>query len=166
MSLHEQWSKIAFEETDQDKVNKFWQEYCEIEKGIYESILGTKETNLVGTLKDLATKYEVTPVYFMGFIDGVNDSLVEAQDLEALTEDSQLNLQIDLEKLYFNMLAVKADWLYTLPQWDEIFTEEKRKEIKKEYNATKTVVKGDKIGRNDPCECGSGKKYKKCCGKE
>lgn len=27
------------------------------------------------------------------------------------------------------------------------------------------VVKKDKIGRNDPCPCGSGKKYKKCCGK-
>jgi preprotein translocase subunit SecA len=28
----------------------------------------------------------------------------------------------------------------------------------------KTVVKGKKVGRNDPCPCGSGKKYKKCCG--
>lgn len=28
-----------------------------------------------------------------------------------------------------------------------------------------TIVKEDKIGRNDPCVCGSGKKYKKCCGK-
>ncbi|MGQ9733412.1 MAG: SEC-C metal-binding domain-containing protein, partial [Candidatus Zipacnadales bacterium] len=26
------------------------------------------------------------------------------------------------------------------------------------------VVKGRKVGRNDPCPCGSGKKYKKCCG--
>jgi preprotein translocase subunit SecA len=26
------------------------------------------------------------------------------------------------------------------------------------------VVKGKKVGRNDPCPCGSGKKYKKCCG--
>lgn len=25
-------------------------------------------------------------------------------------------------------------------------------------------VKVDKVGRNDPCTCGSGKKYKKCCG--
>jgi preprotein translocase subunit SecA len=24
---------------------------------------------------------------------------------------------------------------------------------------------GNKVGRNDPCPCGSGKKYKKCCGK-
>lgn len=30
----------------------------------------------------------------------------------------------------------------------------------------KTVVnKGPKVGRNDPCPCGSGKKYKKCCGR-
>lgn len=34
-----------------------------------------------------------------------------------------------------------------------------------EENA-KTPVRSDKIGRNDPCPCGSGKKYKKCCGKE
>ena len=26
------------------------------------------------------------------------------------------------------------------------------------------IVKGDQPGRNDPCPCGSGKKYKKCCG--
>jgi len=25
-------------------------------------------------------------------------------------------------------------------------------------------VMTDKIGRNDPCPCGSGKKFKKCCG--
>jgi preprotein translocase subunit SecA len=28
----------------------------------------------------------------------------------------------------------------------------------------KQIIKGDKVGRNDPCPCGSGKKYKKCCG--
>ena len=28
------------------------------------------------------------------------------------------------------------------------------------------VKKGEKVGRNDPCPCGSGKKYKKCCGRE
>lgn len=31
---------------------------------------------------------------------------------------------------------------------------------------SRTIVKGKKIGRNDPCPCGSGKKYKKCCGKD
>jgi SEC-C motif-containing protein len=28
-----------------------------------------------------------------------------------------------------------------------------------------SIRKGPKIGRNDPCTCGSGKKYKKCCGR-
>ncbi len=31
--------------------------------------------------------------------------------------------------------------------------------------ANKTIRKGKKVGRNDPCPCGSGKKYKKCCGR-
>ena len=42
---------------------------------------------------------------------------------------------------------------------------QKRKEIEKSYKKTKTVVKEKTVGRNEPCPCGSGKKYKKCCGK-
>ena len=48
-----------------------------------------------------------------------------------------------------------------------------RKQVAHETSATggeeeinKPVVKGKKIGRNDPCPCGSGKKYKNCCGKK
>jgi preprotein translocase subunit SecA len=33
-----------------------------------------------------------------------------------------------------------------------------------QQEAVQQVVRGDKVGRNDPCPCGSGKKYKKCCG--
>ena len=32
-------------------------------------------------------------------------------------------------------------------------------------NTPKTVIAERKVGRNEPCPCGSGKKYKKCCGK-
>jgi len=32
-----------------------------------------------------------------------------------------------------------------------------------EPQASKPIIKGPKVGRNDPCPCGSGKKYKKCC---
>lgn len=32
-------------------------------------------------------------------------------------------------------------------------------------NTPKTKVAEKKVGRNEPCSCGSGKKYKKCCGK-
>ncbi len=34
-----------------------------------------------------------------------------------------------------------------------------------ESEGATTVRKGKKVGRNDPCPCGSGKKYKKCCGR-
>lgn len=43
------------------------------------------------------------------------------------------------------------------------FSVEKRKEIRKAWKDSKTIVKENKVGRNDPCPCGSGKKYKKCC---
>ena len=99
----------------------------------------------------------------MGFLDGINSSLITELDLESLTEASEIDAEIDFEKLFWNMMDCKAEWLYTLEAWDDILTEDKRKEIKKDYNKSKTVVKEDKIGRNDPCPCGSGKKYKKCC---
>ena len=34
-----------------------------------------------------------------------------------------------------------------------------------EIEKAQPVRTGPKVGRNDPCPCGSGKKYKQCCGK-
>ena len=34
-----------------------------------------------------------------------------------------------------------------------------------EQKKSGTIIKGAKVGRNDPCPCGSGKKYKFCCGR-
>ena len=45
------------------------------------------------------------------------------------------------------------------------YTEEELKRLYKEQQESTTIRKEKKIGRNDPCPCGSGKKYKKCCGK-
>ena len=64
------------------------------------------------------------------------------------------------------MVDAKATWLYSLPQWDGILTEEKRKELYHACKISGTVKReGRKVYPNDPCPCGSGKKYKKCCGK-
>ncbi|KAB3540995.1 SEC-C domain-containing protein [Alkaliphilus pronyensis] len=165
MSIYEKWKEIAFEERDEASANKFWKDYCEIEKGIYEAILHNKEEIIQGSIKELADKYKVEPTYFMGFLDGINESIYETIQLEELTEISTIDLRIDFEKLYYNMHEAKAHWLYNLQEWDNILTEDRRKEIKKEYNLSKTVVREIKIGRNEPCICGSEKKYKKCCGK-
>jgi preprotein translocase subunit SecA len=55
---------------------------------------------------------------------------------------------------------------------EEAFQRKKRRELEQarmagagEQQAVQQVVRGSaKVGRNDPCPCGSGKKYKKCCG--
>lgn len=44
--------------------------------------------------------------------------------------------------------------------------EEKKQDANEEEQpVNKPIVKGKKVGRNDPCPCGSGKKYKNCCGR-
>ena len=52
-----------------------------------------------------------------------------------------------------------------LEEWNDIFDEETRKALYKEQKSSTTIVKDKKVYPNDPCPCGSGKKYKKCCGK-
>ncbi len=42
------------------------------------------------------------------------------------------------------------------------FTDKKKKK-KKVFKRVLPVTRRMKVGRNDPCSCGSGKKYKKCC---
>ena len=102
-----------------------------------------------------------------GFLDGINESLKGYENpIETMDEDTKVKIEIDPEKLYYNMVEAKATWLYELPQWDKIFDKEKKHELYLEQKKSGTIVKGPKIGRNDPCPCGSGKKYKQCCGKK
>lgn len=168
MSLLEQWQKIAYNQNQsQGDLQKFWQSYFLLEKGIYEKLLETPDTEVKGTVKELAEKYEIEVMPMVGFLDGINDSLVKANDLDNLEEDTVVSLKFDKELLFKNMVDAKADWLYELPQWEKIFDEEKRKELFKEARNLHTVVRAEKkVGRNDPCPCGSGKKYKFCCGKK
>lgn len=165
MSLYKQWTDMVVEYVKLKGEAAFWDEYMQIETAIYKEILSKHTEKLTYTIKDLAIKQGTTEEFIMGFIDGINDSLKKPFDLESLKADEEITLEIDLEKLYFNMLDAKAEYLYTLPQWDGIFSPEKRKEIQKKYRDSVIVRNENKIGRNDPCTCGSGKKYKKCCGK-
>lgn len=166
MNLYKKWTNMVVEYVKTKGERAFWEEYSTAEEKIYRDILANDVKGKYSfNVKELAEKVNTTPEFVMGFIDGINDSLVTALDLEKIEEDSNVDLDIDLELLYANMLEADADYLYTLPQWDAIYSQEKREEIKKEFKKSKTVVNENKIGRNDPCPCGSGKKYKKCCGK-
>lgn len=167
MSLFEQWQKIAYNQNQsQAELQKFWQRYFILEKGIYEKLLDEPDTEVKGTVKDLANKFGIEVLPMIGFLDGINESLVKANDLDSLEEDSEVSLKFDKALLYKNMVDAKADWLYELPQWKNIFDDDTRKRLFKEARSLHTIIRTEKkIGRNDPCPCGSGKKYKFCCGK-
>ena len=166
-TLLETWRSLAYGDgLDDKKKEELWTNYFTIEKGIYEKILSNPTEVVEGTVKELAEKYGTEVLIMTGFLDGINESLKGYENpIDTMEEDTVVKIEIDPEKLYYNMVAAKADWLYGLEQWDALLTPERRKELYKEQRSSTTVVKPPKIGRNDPCPCGSGKKYKKCCGR-
>lgn len=166
MALLQEWHKIAYnEKANKQDLNRFWQRYFMIEKGVYEKLLSNPEEKVEGTVKELAEKYGLSIMDMTGFLDGINDSLIEQNPIATMEEDTKVNLIYDKEKLYKNMVDAKADWLYELPMWNDIFDAEKKKALYLEQKKSGTVIVGKKIGRNEPCPCGSGKKYKFCCGR-
>ncbi|MCR5216118.1 MAG: SEC-C domain-containing protein [Lachnospiraceae bacterium] len=165
MSLLENWRNKAYsDKMDQAEANRLWQNYFILEKGVYEKLLSNPDEVVKGTVAELAKKYDVDLEIMVGILDGIDESLVNPNPIETMDENTEVNLGFDKEKLYYNMVAAKANWLYELPQWNDLIPEARRKELYLQQKKSGTIVKDKKIGRNDPCPCGSGKKYKKCCG--
>ncbi len=166
MALLEKWRSVAYSENaDKNQLQQLWTKYFEEEKEIYAQLLKNPDEAVEGTVKELAEKYGVSIMTMTGFLDGINDSLKEANPIEEMEEDTKVNLGFDKERLYKNMVAAEADWLYGLEEWNDIFDADTQKALYKEQKSSTTIVKGAKVYPNDPCPCGSGKKYKKCCGK-
>ncbi len=167
MALLEKWKETAYNQSlGQKELQKFWDAYFLEEKAIYAQLLKNPEEVVKGTVQELADKYQVSIMTMTGFLDGINDSLVNANPIDEMDEGTVVNLGFDKKSLYKNMVAAGADWLYNLEEWEAIFDEDTRKSLYREQKASNTVVKETKVYPNDPCPCGSGKKYKKCCGRK
>ena len=165
MSLLQEWREFAYAHDMQSRSGQlFWANYFNMEMEVYKTLLANPDKVWEGTVASLAKEFNMELRYFVGFLDGINDSLITPNPIEEMDENTKVSLAYDKEKLYYNMVEAKADWLYGLEEWDSLLSEERRKELYKQQKASGTIVKGKKIGRNDPCPCGSGKKYKKCCG--
>ena len=166
MSVLNDWREFAYSHDDKTQEGQnFWVEYFRQEKEVYKDILSHPDEPVSGTVAELADKYHMDLSWFVGYLDGINDSLKTPNPIDDMDENTVVSLDFDKETLYKNMVACKAEWLYELPQWDDLLSPERRKELYLEQKKSNTVVKPPKIGRNDPCPCGSGKKYKKCCGR-
>ena len=149
MNLMEQWRSVAYNEaTGKEKLQQLWAAYFQEEKEIYAQLLKNPDEVVKGTVKELADKYQVSLMTMTGFLDGINDSLVEKNPLDDLEEDTEVNLGFDKALLYKNMVAAEADWLYNLEEWNAIFDEETRKELYKEQKSSTTIVKALKLLTN------------------
>ena len=160
-------SEIQTESIIQTNIEDVHQDVLDAsDESLLNKVTQIREEYLRGeSVTKLAEKYNVELLIMVGFLDGINESLKQENPIDTMTEDTVVNLGYDKELLYKNMVEAKAEWLYTLEAWDSLIDEERRKVLYKEQKSSTTVVKGPKVGRNDPCPCGSGKKYKKCCGK-
>lgn len=165
MNLYDKWTNMVTEFVKTKGEVAFWNQYKNVELKIYKDILSNKNFKFKSSISDLAKKYEINEDFIVGFVDGINESLEKEINIEEITVDQEIELDINVEKLYFNMLDAKADYLYNLSEWKDILSNEKIKEITTNWRNSKIVVNHVKIGRNELCTCGSGKKYKKCCGK-
>ena len=126
MALLEQWRKVAYnEQMDKQKLQQMWSVYFGHERDIYAELLKNPDEVVTGTVKELAEKYNVDIMTMTGFLDGINDSLKEANPIEEMEEDTVVNLGFDKALLYKNMVAAEADWLYNLEAWNDIFDEDR-----------------------------------------
>ena len=164
MGIYANWINAAYDEQG-GLVGRTWDAYLPLEQKIYEGMLERKDPVLKGTVAELSKAYDMTSEQTLGFLDGISGAMPEMPEFDDFTEETMVDTVIDFEKLYKKMVEYKADHLAALPQWDNIFTTEERKRMYKEQKASGTVIVGEKTGRNEPCPCASGQKYKKCCGR-
>ena len=165
MGLYETWNNTVESIMQSGRGQEFWDGYFAAEADNYKKILSDTSVVYSGRLSELAEQFDMDPVTFTGFLDGINTSLNTSLNLDELAEDTEITLDINYEKLFYNMHLAKANWLYNMPEWDGVLSKEKRDEIFAQYKHD-VIAHSDKIGRNDPCPCGSGKKYKNCCMKK
>ena len=156
MALFKDWQDFADKKSAEPGAEQYWTQYFLRERDFYEKLL-KGEAPKSGTVQALADHFGVDIIEMTGYLDGINESLKAENDLENMTAETEVSLDYEPEKLYYNMVGAKAEWLYKLPQWDSILTEEKRKELYKAQKASTTIVKGPKVGRNDPCPAAAAK---------
>ena len=96
----------------------------------------------------------------------IADALCQQLSIEAIPKVHKLiqegydSTMLDLEEaLYSNIVINDVDHPDRIKMKQSL--EEKERAMK--TNQLLMPVKSNKIGKNDPCPCGSGKKYKKCC---
>ncbi|MCL2407706.1 MAG: SEC-C metal-binding domain-containing protein [Defluviitaleaceae bacterium] len=163
MTLYENWVHDAY--THEGQTNKtYWNKYMPLEKSVYSDLLKEKTGKINMPLIEFAAKYNLKLEQAVGFLDGISGAFGTEIKVEDIEESYIIDVTFDFEILFKKMVEYKAKHLYSLPEWNGFFTEQEQQNMINEQRRSGIFVAEEKPGRNDPCNCGSGKKYKKCCG--
>ncbi len=110
-----------------------------------------------GYSRDVSEGYEEVRNYII-YGDGIRElgSILSRHNL-IFSDEKQLQEFLNLIMLAKNNTRIWENNGYTPSELHEILSERDKNIIKF------PIIKKQKVGRNDPCPCGSGKKYKKCC---
>lgn len=124
------------------------------------------------TMRDIekAIMLRIIDEKWMDHIDAM-DQLRGGISLRAYAQrDPLIEYKFEAFEAFQDMIfAIKEDVVRYILRMRVVAKPEERKMVANhgggEDGVKKPVKVGEKVGRNDPCPCGSGKKYKKCCGK-
>ena len=114
MKPYEEWQKLVETERQPAEHEAFWNAYFAKETEAYRAILSEKTGKLSGTQAELAARYDMSNIEFAGFLDGINTSLTAEADLENLTDETSLALQIDFEKLFLDKQVIFGNFQFLL----------------------------------------------------
>ena len=150
---------------------------AEVIEFIYDNVINDYNEKLKDIPEEITSEFEkaislrVIDSHWMDHISTMSH-LREGVGLRGYANENPLDSYTsEGYQLFDNMLAKINSEISIYLLKSEIRQNTERKEVAKKIitndgkETVKTSKKSDKVGRNDPCPCGSGRKYKQCCGK-
>lgn len=173
IKAHENDSNAIIEELEKQAVNKYQvkeeeitsEKMRELERVVMLKVVDEKWMNHIDDMDELKNGIGLRAY---GQQDPVVKYRMEGMDM---FDEMIANMKVDVVKILMNIRRQNGEVKrqeaakITGAALEAIESVDGGKKINTpEYSQT-VVNEGPKVGRNDPCPCGSGKKYKNCCGK-
>ena len=173
IKAHENDSNAIIEELEKQAVNKYQvkeeeitsEKMRELERVVMLKVVDEKWMNHIDDMDELKNGIGLRAY---GQQDPVVKYRMEGMDM---FDEMIANMKVDVVKILMNIRRQNGEVKrqeaakITGAALEAIESVDGGKKINTPEHSQTVVNEGPKVGRNDPCPCGSGKKYKNCCGK-
>ncbi len=173
IKAHENDSNAIIEELEKQAVNKYQvkeeeitsEKMRELERVVMLKVVDEKWMNHIDDMDELKNGIGLRAY---GQQDPVVKYRMEGMDM---FDEMIANMKVDVVKILMNIRRQNGEVKrqeaakITGAALEAIESVDGGKKISTPEHSQTVVNEGPKVGRNDPCPCGSGKKYKNCCGR-